>query len=132
MEIWGLVSSAIAYSFSWEMFTRYGSHGVIVIFAIMVFFHLRNIKPGRHRYYAVISIMAAVLCSGVKLMINYHFNGIPADELVMHERLPPAVRVSSDKPVSRLISDAAGLKANVDRERPKPVAGDEAEDDDQD
>jgi hypothetical protein len=132
IEIWSLVSSAIAYAFSSEIFTRYGSHGVIAIFAVMVFFHLRNIKPGRRRYFAVISIMVAVLCSGVKLMINYHFNGILADELVLHERLPPAARVSPDKPVSRLISDAERLKAKVDRERPKPVAGDEAESDDQD
>lgn len=132
MEIWDLASSAIAYAFSWEVCTRYGSQGVIAIFAVMVFFHLRNIKPGRRRYFAVASIMVAVLCSGVKLMINYHFNGILSDELVMHERFPPAARVSPDKPVSRLISDAARLKASVDRERPKPVAGDEAENDDQD
>lgn len=132
MEIWSLVSSAIAYAFSWEKFTRYGSHGTIAVFAVMVFFHLRNIKPGLRHYFAVVSIMVAVFCSGVRLMINYHFNGILADELVMYDRLPPAARISSDKPVSRLISDAARLKADVDRERPKSVSGDETENDDQD
>jgi len=130
MEIWSLLSSAIAYAFSWEMLTRYGSHGAIAVFAVMVFFHLLNIKPDRRHSFAVVSIMVAVLCSGVKLMMNYHFNGILADELVMHERLPPVARISSDKPVSRLISDAARLKAEVDRERPKSVTGDETENDD--
>jgi hypothetical protein len=132
MEIWSMVSSAIAYSFSWEIFTRYGSLGTIAVFAVMVFYHLRNVRPVRHRQFAVTCIVLAVLCSGVKLMINYRFNGILSDELVMHERFPPAIRVSSDKPVSRLISDAAKLKAKVDRDRTKSVAGDEADSDDQD
>ncbi|NVN92781.1 MAG: FHA domain-containing protein [Desulfuromonadales bacterium] len=132
LEIWNLLSSAVAYGLSWEQFTRYGSHGAIALFAVMVFFHLRNIKPGHKRSFMVASIMVALLCSGVKLMVNYRFNGILADELVMYERFPPLLRLSPDKPVTRLINDGAKLKAVVDRERDKTVAGDESDSDDQD
>lgn len=131
IEIWNLLSSALAYGLSWEQLTRYGSHGAIALFALMVFFHLRNVRPGHGRSFAVAGIMVALLCSGVKLMVNYRFNGILADQLVMHERFPPGLRLSTDKPVSRLISDAAALKAVADRERGKAVAGDDADDDDQ-
>jgi len=132
LESWNLVSSAVAYGLSWEVFTRYGSHAAIAIFGVMVFYHLSSIKPGRQRYFAVASIVLVLLCSGVKLMFNYRFSGILADETVMGERFPPQMRVSSEKQVSRLISDAARLKDVVDRERATLQAGDETENDDQD
>jgi pSer/pThr/pTyr-binding forkhead associated (FHA) protein len=132
LEIWNLASSAVAYGLSWEVFTRYGSHAAIAIFGVMVFYHLCSIKPGRQRYFAVASVVLALLCSGVKLMFNYRFSGILADETVMGERFPPLIRVSSEKPVSRLISDATRLKSVVDRERTRLQAGDESDSDDQD
>jgi pSer/pThr/pTyr-binding forkhead associated (FHA) protein len=132
LEIWNLASSAVAYGLSWEVFTRYGSHAAIAIFGVMVFYHLSSIKPGRQRYFAVASVVLALLCSGVKLMFNYRFSGILADETVMGERFPPLIRVSSEKPVSRLISDATRLKSVVDRERTRLQAGDESDSDDQD
>ena len=125
IEAWSLVSTTIAFALSLEMFTRYGTHVEIAIFATMVFFHLLNIKPGRTRLFAGISISLAVLVSGLMLMINYHSNGRLANELFMHERLPPAVRLSPDKPVSQFISDAARLKTRVDKDRAEPVIGDE-------
>jgi hypothetical protein len=66
-----------------------------------------------------------VFGSGIMLMINFHSNGLLADELFMHERLPPSVRLSPDKPVSKFISDAARLKTRVDEERAKPANGEE-------
>lgn len=127
LESWDLVSATIAFALSLQIFTRYGAHVEIAIIAAMVFFHLLNIKPGRTRLSAVISIILAVFGSGLMLMINYHINGRLANELFMHERLPLAARLSPDKPVSQIISDAARLKTRVDEERLKSVSGDEAD-----
>jgi len=132
LESWSLVSTAIAFALSLEIFTRYGAHVEIAIIAAMVFYHLLNINPGRTRLFAVISITLALLGSGLMLMINYHSNGRLANELFMHERLPPVFRLSPDKPVSQIISDAARLKTRVDEERAKQVSGDEADSDGQD
>lgn len=131
MRIWELVCDFLGYGLSWELFTRYGSHGSIAIFAVMICFHYNAIKPGRYRAIAVASIVVAVICSGIKLMIEYRFSGIPADELVMYERMPPSLRISPDKPVSRLIDDAARMKSAVDRERARLAPGDETESEDQ-
>ena len=132
MEFWSVVSDTIAFALSLEVFTRYGTHVEIAIFAAMIFFHLLNIKPGRTRLFAVISIILAVLGSGLMLMINYHSNGRLANELFMDVRLPPAVRLSPDKPVSQFVDDAARLKSRVDKDRAEPVNGDEDESDDLD
>ena len=130
MEFWGFLSDTIAFALSLEVFTRYGAHVEIAIFAAMIFFHLLNIKPGRTRLFAVISIILAVLGSGLMLMINYHSNGRLANELFMDVRLPPAVRLSPNKPVSQFIGNAARLKTGVDEERAEPVNGDEDESND--
>jgi Inner membrane component of T3SS, cytoplasmic domain len=132
LQTWSLLSGTIAYAFSCELFTRYGSHVEIAIIAAMIFHHLLHIKPYRSRLFIVTSVTLALLGSGFMLMINYNSSGRLADELYMHERLPPAVRLSADKPLSRFLGDAAGLKARVDEERTKAVNGDEADSNDQD
>ena len=132
LQVWGLVSGAIAYAFSFEVFTRYGQHVVIAILAAMVFYHLRQIKPYRTRYFAIVSITLALIGSGLTLMINYNSNGRLAGELFMHERFPSAVRISADKPVSQIIGKAAELKTRVDEERTKSVSGDDSDSEDQD
>ena len=119
MEFWSFLSATIAFALSLEIFTRYGTHIEIAIFAAMIFFHLVNIKPGRTNLFAVISIILAVLGSGLMLMINYHSNGRLANELFMDVRMPTAVRLSPDKPVSQFIGDAARLKTRVDKD---PIA----------
>lgn len=130
MEGWSLAAAFAAYAFSWEALTRYGSHGLIAIFATMIYCHLRHTGQGRGRQLAVAGLLLALLCSGVKLMIDYRVNGVAADELVMQARFPPSLRVSADWPLSRFMADAARLRERVDRERAKPVEGDETDDED--
>ncbi len=126
MQCWGLVSGAVAYALSWELFTRYGSHVVIAILSAMVFYHLLHIKPDRARLLTVSAVAMALLGSGMMLMTNYNSNGRLRDQLFMHEHYPPAMRLSADKPLGHLLRDAATLKANVDEERTKSVDGDES------
>lgn len=132
MEFWGFFSGTIAYALSLELFTRYSSHIVVAILAAMIFYHLLQIKPYRSRLFVMVSITVALLGSGLMLMINYNKNGQFADELFMSERLPPAFRLSDDKPINQFIRDAAKLKNRVDKERSKVVNGDEADSRDQD
>jgi hypothetical protein len=129
MEAWSYASTSIAYALSWEVATRYGSNVVMAIFAVMVFYHLLHIKPSRGRLFAVLSGAMALFGSGLLLMVNYNNNGRLTDELFMHERFPPALRLSADKPVSQLIVSATALKTKVDEERGKSVSGDEADSD---
>ncbi len=125
--LWGFVSGAIAYALSFEVFARYGKLFEIAILAAMVFFHLQSIKPYRIRLFAVISIILALFGSGLTLITNYNSNGRLAGELFMHELLPPAIRLTANKPVSQFINGSARLKTRVDEERAKSVNGDEAD-----
>lgn len=129
MEIWGFGCIMLAYAFSWEVFTRYGSHGTVAIFAVMVFFHLLNIKPYRSRLLAVTCGILAVMGSSFMLMINHHGSGRFANEPFMSDRLPPAVRLSADRPLADFMGSAAGLKVKVDKDRRKTPAGDDEEED---
>jgi len=126
LEVWDVVSSAIAYALSLEAFTRYSSHLQIAVLATMVFYHLLQINPSRSRLFAVTGITVALLGSGVMLLVNYTGEGRLADEPFMSERFPPALRLSADRPVPQFIESASGLKAKVDAQRNKLV-GDEAE-----
>jgi len=119
MELWSIACAAFAYALSFEMATRYGDHVQIAILATMVFYHLLQINPSRTRLFATASIAMSVLCSGLLLISNYNSDGRLADELFMHERFPPALRLSADKPVSAFLSNAASLKARVDEKRTK-------------
>ena len=127
LQLWGLFSGILAYAFSLELFTRYGNHVAIAILTVMVFYHLRHIKPDHAPVLTVSSIAMALLGSGLLLTVNYNGNGRLGDELFMHERYPPCLRLSADKPVSHLLRDALQLKAKVDAERTKSVSGDEAD-----
>jgi hypothetical protein len=129
LKCWDVLRTWLGYGFSLETVTRYGSHVSISIFAAIIFYHLLNIKPYRRRAFVAVCAGLALLGSTLKLIGNYHSNGRLADELFMHERLPKVLRLSRDKTVSRLMGDAAGLKAAVDRERSKAVTGDDAVDD---
>lgn len=127
IQVWLIISALVAYAFSLEVFTRYRSHLMIAIIAMMVFFHLLTINPRGARYYALICVMLAVSASGAMLMYNYSTKGRLADELFMSERFPPVVRQSSDKSVSQFINDARKLETKASEMRFK-FAGTEAED----
>lgn len=132
IEFWSLVSGVLAYAFSLEFFTRYGNHVVMAITAAMIFFHLLTINPRKSRRFAVFGVVFAVLGSGLMLMNNLQSKGRLADELYMHQLLPPVLRASRDVSVDQFMSDAKRLKAKVDAERAKAIsdAGSDGEDPD--
>jgi len=130
--LWDFVANTIAYAFSFEAVTRYGSHISIAIIATMIFFHLQHINPYRTRFLGLFCIALSIIGSGVTLALNYNSDNKLADELFMSERLPPSFRLSADRPVASFISDAAKLKPRVDKERTRDVNGDEEETKDRD
>ena len=117
MELWSLLSNAVAYAFSIEILTRYQSHTLIAILAAMIFLHLQHTKPYRTRSFALTCLSLSLLGSGIMLLLNYGSDHRLADELFMHTRFPPALRLSADQPVASFLDDAAGLKTKVDRAR---------------
>ncbi|MFO7570836.1 MAG: FHA domain-containing protein [Smithellaceae bacterium] len=123
IQLWDTVLATLAFAFSLEMLTRYGSHLIIGLFAVTVFFHLRTVHPRRSPLSGLICVALAFVVSGMWLMNNYYRYGQTADELYMHQILPPAVRQSADQPVARLLSDTENIRVKVDAKRTQPVNG---------
>lgn len=121
MEVWSLASAVIAYAFSLDALTRYGSHALLAITAGMVFFHLQTINPGHTKRFLTTSILMALISSALLLVGNYQGSGRLAGELYMPHLLPPSVRMSADKSVDQFLNDAKKLQARVDAERGKSV-----------
>lgn len=121
MDLWDLFSISLAYAFSLESLTRYGDHVVVLLAAGMVFFQLETINPERSRRFAMLCGVLAVVGSGLLLMNNYQRYGRLSSDLYMTYILPPQVRLSPNQPAMQFIDDAAGLKAQLDQERLKPV-----------
>jgi hypothetical protein len=116
-----LVSSLLAYSFSLEPITRYGSHVAILLAAGMLYFHLSTVKPNGARSFAVTSLILALLGSGLTLISNEQRSGRLGDELYMSVLLPPAMRVASNHPVDEFMVKVGGMRARLDAERVKKV-----------
>lgn len=117
LMLFRLLSSAVGYAWSIEVFTRYGSHVAILLVAGMVYFHLATVKPEPRKRYAVICAALAVLGSGLVLISNEQRNGRLADELYMSVLLPPEMRATQDDSVDDFLADVAAMKAKLDRER---------------
>lgn len=127
VELFQFGSGLAAYALSLETVSRYSSHVVIALLAGMIFFHLLQIKPKRVRELAASCLVLTLLGSGAMLLYNYGDHRTLADELVMTDRFPPAFRISSDRPVGRLMDDAARLKSRLDAERARVEREEEAE-----
>lgn len=125
MEVWSLFSGTAAYALSFEELSRYGSHVMIAITAAMVYFHLVTINPRHPRRIAVTAVILGLLGSGLMLMMNFQRYGQAGDELYMSQILPPAIRLTADKPVDQFISEAKSLKDKVDADRTKTVSHDD-------
>ncbi|QNA89681.1 FHA domain-containing protein [Massilia sp. Dwa41.01b] len=117
LMLFRLLSSALGYAWSIEVFTRYGSHVAILLVAGMVYFHLTTVKPEPRRRFAVMCAALAVLGSGLVLISNEQRNGRLADELYMSVLLPPDMRATPDGSVDEFMADVAAMKAELDRER---------------
>ncbi|MES2672782.1 MAG: FHA domain-containing protein [Pseudomonadota bacterium] len=117
LYLWGYLTLYLAYGFSWEIFTRYGSHVEITIIAVMVYFHLRQITPRKHHRLKIICAALALFSSGMMLMRNHQHTNQYTDELYMHDILPPSVRKSHNHSLSEFDEAISQLKIKIDKER---------------
>jgi MFS family permease len=131
ITLFKLVSSVLAYSFSLESLTRYGSHFAILLAAGMLYFHLSTVKPHSRRRFAVTCLVLALLGSGLNLISNEQRSGRLGDELYMSVLMPPAMRVAPNHSVNDYMGQVNGMKAQLDKDRANKVKDSGAEDDDE-
>lgn len=112
-----LLSSVLAYAYSWEWLTRYGSHAAVLTVAGVIYFHLATVKPQLRRRLRAICAALAILASGLVLVGNQQRHGRVADELYMSVLLPPEMRASPDAPVAEFIGQVGAMRAEIDAER---------------
>ncbi len=114
---WEAASNAAAYAFALEALTRYGSHGVILLAAGIIYFHLATVKPQLRLRFRWVCLLFAVVASGLTLIANVQRSGRMADELYMGVVLPPAMRASPDHAVDAYIDQVDAMKDKIDKER---------------
>lgn len=114
---WELASNGLAYAFALEALTRYGSHGLVVLAAGIIYFHLATVKPQLRLRFRWLCLLFAVVGSGLILITNVQRSGRFADELYMGVVLPPSMRASPDHAVDSYIDSVEAMKDRVDRER---------------
>ncbi len=117
LYLWGYLAIYLAYGFSWEVFTRFGSHVEISITAFMVYFHLRQVTPRKHNLLKIICAALALFSSGLMLLRNHQQTNQYTDELYMHDMLPPSVRTSRNHNLSEFDDAVSQLKVSIDDER---------------
>lgn len=117
-----LLAAVIAYAYSLEWLTRYGSHVAVATVAGIIYFHLATIKPPLRRRMRAICAAAAVLASSLVLIMNQQRHGRVADELYMAVLLPPELRASPDATVAEYMADVEKMRAELDAGRKAPPA----------
>ena len=112
----------LAYAFSWEFISRYGSHLQLGVIALMIYFHLKQISPQKHQRLQLICAGLLLITSGLVLMKNYQSSGQYADELYMHEILPPSARLSRNHNPDEFNDSMNTLKLQIIEERKKALS----------
>lgn len=112
-----LIAAAVAYAWSLEWLTRYGSHVAVAAVAGIIYFHLATIRPPLRRRMRAICAVAAVLASGLVLIVNQQRHGRVADELFMAVLLPPELRASPDATVAEYMAEVEAMRARLEEER---------------
>lgn len=115
-----LLAAVIAYAYSLEALTRYGSHVAVATIAGIIYFHLATIKPPLRRRLRAICAVGAVLASSLVLIVNQQRHGRVADELYMAVLLPPELRASPDATVADYMAEVGAIRAELDAERNAP------------
>ncbi|MDQ2823139.1 MAG: FHA domain-containing protein [Pseudomonadota bacterium] len=118
---WAGLSNGLAYAFALDPLARYGSHGVIMIAAGIVYFHLATVKPPLRLRFRWLCLLFAVVGSGLVLIANFQRSGAVADDLYMGVLLPPSMRASPDHPIDEYIDAVETMKDKVDHERASKV-----------
>jgi hypothetical protein len=126
------VLSVLAFSFSLESLTRYGSHLVILLVAVMLYYHLSTVKPNSSKRFAVTCLALALLGSGLTLISNEQRTGRLRSELFMSVILPPPMKVAKDHNVDEFMGKVGAMKAKLDSERVRKVKDNGAADEDDD
>lgn len=124
------VLSVLAFSFSLESLTRYGSHLVILLVAVMLYYHLSTVKPNSSKRFAVTCLALALLGSGLTLISNEQRTGRLRSELFMSVVLPPSMKVATDHNVDEFMGKVGAMKAKLDSERVRKVKDNGAVDED--
>lgn len=119
--LWGYLTLVLAYSFSWTLLTRFGTHIEIAIIAATIYYHLRQITPRKHKRLKITCAVFALLSSSLVLMKNYQTSDQYAEELYMHEILPPALRMSRDHSLEEFSQDISQLQITIEAEREKVI-----------
>lgn len=119
-----LGSSVLAFAYSLDALTRYGSHVLILIAAGMLYYHLNTVKPQYVRRLGVSCLMLGLFASGLVLISNEQRTGSVADSPYMSVILPPTMRVSPDHSVDDFMGDVATLKPQLDQERARKAGDD--------
>lgn len=127
-----LTLSTLAYAFSWEWLTRYGTHLVIALAAAMLYFHLSTVKPNGRRRFAITCLVLGALGSGLTLISNEQRTGRTGSELYMSVLMPPSIKVARDHKVDEFMGKVGDMKAKLDAERMKKVKDNVVVDDDDD
>ncbi len=122
LYFWGYIALYLAYGFSWEFITRYGSHIEITIMAVIIYFHVRQVTPRKHNLLKIICAALALFSSGLMLMRNHQHTNQYTDELYMHDILPPSVRMSRNHSLNEFDDAISQLKTQIDEERKKTLA----------
>jgi len=112
-----LLASVVAYAWSLEWLTAYGSHAVVVTVAGVIYFHLATVTPQMRRRLRIICGLLAVLASILVLAGNMQRHGRMADQLYMPVLLPPELRASPHVPVADYMNAVGAMKGDIDAER---------------
>lgn len=130
LQVWNALATFLGFMFSWEWFSRYGSHVEILGLSIAIYLHLSTIKRRYTRRLLMVCLFCSALGSGLILMTHQRNSGSFADEVYMGDLLAPGLHVAQDEDVDHFTQAADRLKAQVDKERSKVIAPAEMESDD--
>jgi pSer/pThr/pTyr-binding forkhead associated (FHA) protein len=122
LQTWNALASFLGFMFSWEWFTRYGSHIDILVLAIAIYMHLSTIKRRYTRGLLMTSLFCSALGSGLILMTHQKNTGTFADELYMGDIFAPGLHIAHDEDVDHFAQAADKLKSQVDKDRSKILA----------
>ncbi len=126
LELWNMLSSMLAYAFSWETLAHFTVHPLIFISAITLYFHMRtagNKRPGRLKLYL---LALALVGSGISMTKQYQSSNHLGDALYLNQLYPPALRLSSDISLTDFMENVDALKSKVDSNRKDAADKDEA------
>lgn len=117
IELWELASGALAYAFSWEWLARFTSQPLVLLMAMVLYFHLLtagNKRPARLRAYLA---GLALIAIGINMAKEYQSSNYLSDHLYLSKLYPPALRLTQDQPMDNFIADIEALQAKVDGAR---------------